>query len=386
MTGKRISDYEAWPISGVKPTPAVLSVLARIYGTTVEELTDGHDRQMFTEKERIALATFTDHQRDNITELSGKHIDEMNLDQLRGNVVKLAKLSESKGFLQILPELLYMRNRISKMLASRHHPRLTSDLHFLAGAVCGMLSDASDCFDNKVSAMKYAQATLRHGELAGHNSLIVWSRTMQASLVQNNRPQQALDFLQLGRSFAHSTPTRTWLYSSQGQIFSLMGDNSHAAGAFLSAQENLEKGLITDELFNEIGGTFHFSPARLHRAMAGGYLQTELAPKATRAAQMGLEVYANLENGNHSNESSLRIKLAHAHVLANDLDAATEAIKPVIDLPLNRRVAWLKDDTRRLQSALERISDRRSSTYQALHSSVEEFSNTFLKLNGIVNI
>lgn len=55
MSGKRISDYEAWPIGGVKPTLHTLSVLAKLYGTKPNLLVDFTDYEAMSRTERAAL-------------------------------------------------------------------------------------------------------------------------------------------------------------------------------------------------------------------------------------------------------------------------------------------------------------------------------------------
>jgi hypothetical protein len=59
MTGKRISDFETWPHSGVKPTPTTLAMLATIYGTTPAALIDPDDREALSPQELIALNIHT---------------------------------------------------------------------------------------------------------------------------------------------------------------------------------------------------------------------------------------------------------------------------------------------------------------------------------------
>ncbi|WP_410874734.1 helix-turn-helix domain-containing protein [Nocardia sp. A7] len=55
MSSKRISDFEAWPIGGVKPTLHTLSVLAQLYGTQPHHLVDFADYEAMTRTERTAL-------------------------------------------------------------------------------------------------------------------------------------------------------------------------------------------------------------------------------------------------------------------------------------------------------------------------------------------
>lgn len=59
MTGKRISDFEAWPHGGVKPTTTTLAMLATLYCTIPAKLVDLDDRQAFSTQELIALDTHT---------------------------------------------------------------------------------------------------------------------------------------------------------------------------------------------------------------------------------------------------------------------------------------------------------------------------------------
>ena len=59
MTGKRISDFEAWPHGGVKPTTNTLAILAILYSTTPTKLVDLDDRQALSAQELITLDTHT---------------------------------------------------------------------------------------------------------------------------------------------------------------------------------------------------------------------------------------------------------------------------------------------------------------------------------------
>jgi transcriptional regulator with XRE-family HTH domain len=53
MTGNRIGDYEQWPDSGVRPTLAVLKILAGTYGTTWDQLVDADDLRHMPDSDRL---------------------------------------------------------------------------------------------------------------------------------------------------------------------------------------------------------------------------------------------------------------------------------------------------------------------------------------------
>jgi transcriptional regulator with XRE-family HTH domain len=58
VTANRISDYERWPRKGGrKPTPRVLSVLAKVYSTRALNLLDSHERRKFDAGELLMLST-----------------------------------------------------------------------------------------------------------------------------------------------------------------------------------------------------------------------------------------------------------------------------------------------------------------------------------------
>lgn len=56
MVGTRIGEYERWPFGGRRPSPYVLTVLAEVYGTTVDALLDGADLGELPEQDRTVLA------------------------------------------------------------------------------------------------------------------------------------------------------------------------------------------------------------------------------------------------------------------------------------------------------------------------------------------
>lgn len=56
MIGTRIGEYERWPHGGRRPSAYVLTVLAAIYGTTVEQLLDYDDHRSLPPQERTVLA------------------------------------------------------------------------------------------------------------------------------------------------------------------------------------------------------------------------------------------------------------------------------------------------------------------------------------------
>ncbi len=57
MIGTRIGEYERWPHGGRRPSTYVLTVLASIYGTTVDRLLDYDDYRHLPDQDRMVLST-----------------------------------------------------------------------------------------------------------------------------------------------------------------------------------------------------------------------------------------------------------------------------------------------------------------------------------------
>jgi transcriptional regulator with XRE-family HTH domain len=55
MIGTRIGEYERWPAGGRRPSPYVLTLLAVVFGTTVDRLLDYDDYRNLPDQERTVL-------------------------------------------------------------------------------------------------------------------------------------------------------------------------------------------------------------------------------------------------------------------------------------------------------------------------------------------
>ncbi|MEQ4720937.1 hypothetical protein [Nonomuraea sp. B19D2] len=61
--------------------------------------------------------------------------------------------------------------------------------------------------------------------------------------------------------------------------------------------------------------------------------------KAVAAAELGLDAYRQGEEQAYGTWAQIHIGLAHAHLIAQQLDAALAALTPVLEEPAERRLA-----------------------------------------------
>jgi transcriptional regulator with XRE-family HTH domain len=429
MTDKRISDYENWPSKGSRPALDVLTILAQVYGTQPERLIDYQDLKamspgdaaLFTmyplmrDLNRVnypMLATVNgtpdlpvvgqvkgfesrklsdpakigdSFQEDTIMDAaheSSEHaanaeqtnVGSTLLEKLRDDVIRLARAAD---FVSVFPEMVRVRNQIYRLLEGHQYPRQTNELYFLAGVICGVLADASDCFGYRTAVVEQTRAAWAYAEIIGHNSLRVWCRVMQASLAQRDeRPQQALALVQHARRYAGSNEIlHLRLHNNEGLYQACLGQKNEAIRAFDLAGETQSRVEGTDELFDDVGGTFGSPVAKQLLTPANGFLELGLTVKAEESVQAALDMYVSgsARDRAYAHEASAQIILATARLMRQDVDAARDAIRPVLELPTQRRVEWLTYDMKNFRRTIAQSTAQGSSGLRELESEVENF-------------
>jgi tetratricopeptide (TPR) repeat protein/transcriptional regulator with XRE-family HTH domain len=411
MTGKRISDYESWPYGGARPAPRVLAILALVYGTSPERLIDLPDREHLSLHDMAALmvtattgrtsgpAPAVDRSRpltagspgpigqevitavakessDHAGAAEQSNIGDMSLEQLRDQVVTLARATGQDNLAPLFPQLVHVRNRIYVLLEGRQYPRQTTELYFLAGIMCGIFADVSDCFGYPGAALEQTRAAWAYAEIIDQNSLRAWCRVMQISLAcREGRPQQALALARSGQKYAGNNLSRARLHTAEGMALAQLGDKDTAIRGFHLAQDARDRMTGVDELFHDVGGTFESPAGKAHIASATGYLSLGLAKNAKDEASTAIDLYLAGPDASrdYANEAQAHILLTTAMLQAGEPDGARETLRPVLDLPADRRVGWLGTAMRDLQRTVRQSYSTDSAEIREMHSEIEEF-------------
>ncbi len=110
----------------------------------------------------------------------------------------------------------------------------------------------------------------------------------------------------------------------------------------------------TDPLSTEIGGEFAFGRARAEACAAAAWLDLGHGREAMAAAQCALDALTSvpLPRRPQSQVNGVRIDMATACLLTNDLDDGAEALKPVLALPASLRNVSLAGRLARARTAL----------------------------------
>lgn len=389
MTAKRISDFEAWPVGGVKPTPQTLAVLAKIYDTNPAALVDLDDRRAFTPQERIALQarlpttqsplktlqasdSFTaqtypevpdkilgipkqeqgSKQSDTDLVLSAAYesrthwekavtqiMPETTLEDITRNAERLVKEHMYTDSRVILPEVIETRDQIYRFLEFRQYPRQMTQLYYLASIMCSLLADLSVCLGVQAAVLEQERASWAYAEIIGHNSLRVQARIGQAKhYYSGKRPENALKLAQSALQWATEPLAMASLQNRIALYYAATARHNEARSALIAGREAFERSTGDSELFDQLGGVFHISLQRHLQISVKTYLELGDLDAAEDNALEAIHLYENAPPDQRADgsEASLHIDLGSVRLLKNDGEGAAEALQHVLHMPISR--------------------------------------------------
>ena len=269
---------------------------------------------------------------------------EATLEQFDADVRRLARDYVHVPPVPMFGEMLRVRNRVYRLLAGRQKPAATAHLHLLAGILCGLLANASTDLGYRDAAAEQARAAWAYGEILGHSGLRAWTRGMQALIEYwSGRPQNALRLAQSAQRHAGSATARVRLYSIEARMQATLGESKEAALCMKAAADSRESAAYEDDLHDEVGGVFGFGDAKSCCYAAATYIHLGQADAALAAAGRAVELYAGgpAVQRSFGAESLARVDTAMAYLLKEQLDGATEALRPVLASPAGMRIAQL---------------------------------------------
>lgn len=410
MSGKRIADYEAWPIRGNQPPAHFLTTLAKVLDAGVRDLVDLLDMQSMSQQNLITLGmesrqttlpVRTEERSPNMTSAnrglpdfeglisstakeSLKHAERAEVTEVGGmtladldmEVRRIAQEHLHVNSLDIFDDTILLRNRVYRLLERKQHPRESSQLYFLAGILCNLLADTSMSAGQPRAALEQCQAGLTYGEIIGHNGLRFWARTMQASLAYwSGRPKRALDLVQSAEQWSRAPVARLQYDNASALFHACIGERDDSLESLRSAQENRDRVSGTDELFEQIGGMFAYPPAKQAQIATMTMIQLERFEDAVATASQCLDLYESSPHSQRAfgNEASAKIDLARAHLLSGEVSGATSALQEVLNLPPRMRQEWFVVSLKSLLLDLRHSRFNGSAEKRQLAEKIEDF-------------
>ncbi len=273
------------------------------------------------------------------------------IDRYSGQVTVLAKGFEAASPLPLLLETRRLRDRVAAVL--RGHLRLDQarDLYLLGAQVCGLLAWMTGDLGNFRAADTHAWTAWLCAEQAGHDGARAWVRATQAKLAYwDGRYSESAQLAEHGLTFGNGDTARTFLALFQARALAQAGRRDEARLA-LTLAENERDHVTAPDL---TGGVWGLTPGRYHGMAASTHMLLDEPAQVLADASEAITLSESAPAGERHiySEMLARIDQAQAHLHQPDLDGASGALRPVLELHPDSRIEPLIRRLARLQHAL----------------------------------
>jgi transcriptional regulator with XRE-family HTH domain len=424
MSESRIGAYERWPHGGERPSLQILSRLAELFNTTLDQVVDGDDLaampepdlHMFRAKLRESPLTasadespdaqdqpriaYRDWGKSGITNQEDQRevvamaahegsehaeraerrdIGEATLEQLRADVERLSRNHMTGEPFAVFQEMRLVRSRIYMALDRQLWPRDQTELYFLLSLLHALMAAAANGLGNRQAAEELIRAGWAYAVAIDHRPLMATLRLELANIVYWLRPRHSRDLARSGLEYLSDGPNAAQLHLRHGRAAARLGDADTARQAITAAHEARAR-THHDEVL-EIGGEFDLSKATQH-FLAGSTLLEIQTPDAQREALRELRQASTLytagpEPGEDHYDGYVAcnsIDLATALLRDGQLDAAAAALEPVLGLPPDRRIEAVLRRLHRMRPELAAANYQGQALANDLDQTIEAFA------------
>jgi|HubBroStandDraft_5_1064220.scaffolds.fasta_scaffold39656_2 hypothetical protein len=273
------------------------------------------------------------------------NVGDESLQQINDELARLAAAYPRESLSVILGDIVSIQDYIFTLLEGRQKPRHSRDLYYAGALASGLVAKATHDYGDSRMAMTHARTALLCAENAEHGPLIAWVRGLQSLIAYwGNMPRESLNYAQIGTATAGAHGTAgIWLSSLEARAWSVLGNVTESRAAVERASEMREH-LVPDDL-DGIGGICRFShPRQLYYAADASAMLWRLhstgpgpADAFASDAVMAYES-APSDEASFGDEAGARTDLAIARIANGEIEGAREAIDPVLQLPVGRRI------------------------------------------------
>lgn len=304
-------------------------------------------------------------------------IGEATFEQLRTDVIRLSRLSDTGSPLPVFLDMRRVRDRIYRLLDRRLWPREQTDLHFLLGCLNGLMGITANRLGYPDAAEELIRAGYASASAIDHRPLQAQLRQQLSSVAYlRGRIAESDDLAVAGLQFLSQGPEAAHLYLNHALAAATLGDAATARQAVAQAHE-ARSSEYSDDLL-DIGGEFAVSLAT-HHALAGRALSGIEGAEGDAATE--LERSASLyDQGPEPGEEHWfggrplsGIDLAVVRLRSGALDGALEALRPALDLPAEQRISDFTIRLAEVRGELAAPVFRGSQQARDLGERIEEF-------------
>jgi hypothetical protein len=298
-------------------------------------------------------------------------------EQLRADLVRLARLSDTGEPFLVFQDLHRVRARVYRLLDRRLWPREQTDLYFMLGCLNGLMGVAANRLGYPDAAEELIRAGWAYANAIDHRPLMAQLR-YELSYVAYWRgwTVESRDLAASGLEYLSDGPGGAELHLHYARAAAKLGE-ADAAREAVAAAHNAREQEYSDELL-EIGGEFAMSLAT-HHAFAGLALADieGAEPQAAEELQRAVSLYdtgpSRGEQHWFGGKALASIDLAAIRLRSGGLDGAAAALDTVFSLPPAQRIGALATRLEVVRAELAAPIFRDSAEARGLSERIEEF-------------
>lgn len=276
------------------------------------------------------------------------NVGDLAIEQLLADTRALASdyLTEDPSGLFV--DALRLRDQVFGLLQGNRHPGQSADLYVVAGYLCTLLAWISSDFGELRSADTQGRTAWLCAELAGHADLRAWVLSTRSKVAfWDGRTQDAITHARRGASYATAGTVGVLLACQEADAWSHVGARAEAREAIERAADARERSRGLDE----VGGVFSCPEYRQANYTTAVRLRVDDPRTALRIAE---EAITRDEPHSYGTRAQMHIALSRAYLALRHPDGVTEALRPVLDIPPEHRLAPVTRRMRELSAALSR--------------------------------
>ncbi len=309
----------------------------------------------------------------------GSSVGPETLGQIQDEVRRLTVAYPKLALPTLLGDLVEVQDLTFRLLEhGRVKPVQARELYLLAGITSGMLAKASHDLGNPSAAMMQARTAFVCADNADHHAMRAWVRSLQ-SLISYwaGRPAEAADYADLGQAAAGSVrgTTSVWLACLSARAHALLGDGEATRGAIQRAED--ARATVQPDDLDGFGGIMTFpAPRQLYYVAEATVHLGEDPALGESQADAAVAAYrtASEDEWAFGDEAGAQTDLALARIARGEIEGAAEAVRPVLDLPIEQRNFGITSSAQRVHAALLSTGRRTTGAAVGLREEIEAFT------------
>jgi hypothetical protein len=364
------------PAQASADDPDLVDLHLPLSGTVAYRGTQQPDVGRFTVEREVLMAAHesSDHAADH--ELQG--IGEVTFEQLRADVERLSRLTDSDSPLPAFLEARRVRDRIYRLLDRRLWPREQTDLYFLLGCVHALMGLNANQLGYPDAAEELIRAGWVYAHAIDHNPLRGKLRSTLAFInYMRGRFREASDHATDGLRYVSRGPQGADLHLNHARAAARLGELDTARQAVELAHVARDSDYRDDLI--EIGGNQFAQHLAMMHTLAGGALveagayERDAIEELEHAISLYDEPPGPGEQHPFDGKANASSHIAVVRLRSGALDGAAAVLAPVMALPPAQRVTSVTARLARVREELAAPVFRGSPLARQLGDQIEEF-------------